>query len=771
MYNWLRFKCNPCFPLGENGRRITGCDEHINLSRKAAGEGMVLLKNEANILPLSPENRIALFGKASADYVKGGGGSGDTTVEYVRNLCEAMEIKETEQKVKLLAPINEFYRNFVTGEYSKGIVAGRVAEPEIPIELLQQASEECDIAVVSICRYSEEDHDRTVENDYYLSEDEKKLVSSVTECFKKTVVVLNVGGVIDTSWFYKNPKIPAVLLAWQAGMEGGMAQADILCGDVCPSGKLTDTLAEKLEDYPSFENFNKAFEYAEYTEDIFVGYRYFETVPEKALRVNYPFGFGLSYTKFSIEKISAFIQNGNINIKVKVTNIGKVSGKETVQVYTSSPNGVYSKPAKELRAFSKTGLLSPNDSQEITLTFAVNDLAYFNEERSAFVLESGKYTVLVGNSIRDLTEYFEFNLDEQTVYVCGKYCIPKKLSRRMQADGTYKEVETSEYDNVAEHTDWPKKINWTYDPIQPDMRDCDVSGVKYSLIDVADGKVNLEKFINQLSNADLIDLAGGRPNSGVANTRGFGDLPKYAIPPVMTADGPAGLRILPDKGIYTTAFPCATLLACTWNTELVERVNRAGALEVLENNLGVWLTPALNIHRNPLCGRNFEYFSEDPIVSGEMAKAAVKGIQSVGISACVKHFCCNNKETGRYISDSRVSERALREIYLKGFEMVIKDAKPWVVMTSYNVLNGIHLSENKELIKGILRGEWGYDGLVISDWGNAAEHYRELKAGNNIRMPFGSGSRMLRALEEGLITRGELEENAYYVLDFILKLK
>ena len=293
---------------------------------------------------------------------------------------------------------------------------------------------------------------------------------------------------------------------------------------------------------------------------------------------------------------------------------------------------------------------------------------------------------------------------------------------------------------------------------------------KHLLSEVTEGKLSLDEFMKQLSVEELAELLGGQPNPGVANTYGMGNLRDYGVPNVMTADGPAGLRIQPQCHVYTTAWPCATMLACTWNPDLVEEIGAAGASEVKENNIGIWLTPAMNIHRSPLCGRNFEYYSEDPLIAGKMGAAMVRGIQSQHIAASVKHFACNNKESNRKDSDSRVSERALREIYLKGFEIVVKEGDPWTIMSSYNLINGQRASENKDLLTGILREEWGFKGIVTTDWWTRGEHYKETKAGNDIKMGCGYPDRLLTALEKGLITREEMEVCARRILEMILKL-
>ena len=775
MSKWQRYKFMPVRPLGEDGKIVTGSKEHIALSRKVAAEGMVLLKNENRLLPLKRGSRVALFGKASVDYVKGGGGSGDVTVAYVRNLCDGMEEKAAEGKVNIFAPLHEFYRENVASQRAAGKEPGFTVEPEIPAALLEQAAMECDTAVISICRFSTEDWDRKGEpndGDFYLSLEEQKMVSDACSHFDRIVVVLNVGGMMDTSWFACNPKIGAVLLAWQGGMEGAMAEADILCGDVNPSGKLTDTFAASFDDYPSSAGFNESMDYVCYTEDIFVGYRYFETIPGAAEKVNYPFGFGLSYTTFRLEPLISQGDDEEISVTVRVTNTGNTAGREVVQVYSSAPQCRLDMPKLELRAFQKTRLLQPGQAQELTLTFPTAELAAYDEKLAAFVLPAGSYTILVGNCVRALEKVGHFvNETERITEQAKNRCVPVKLPRRLKADGSFENLKTSEYPVLYDTTGWPEKHSWDAEHILPDSRGIKIPEGRLNFEQAASGEVTTEAFLESLTDDELITLLGGTPNQGVADTRGIGGLDYLGIPAVMTADGPAGLRIVPDRGVKTTAWPVATLLACTWDTELIYAVGQTGAKEVLENNIGMWLTPAINIHRSPLCGRNFEYYSEDPLVAGKLAAAMVRGIQSQNVSACVKHFCCNNKETNRYASDSRVSERALREIYLKAFKIVVKESDVWSIMTAYNLLNGTYTSENEELLTGILREEWGYDGLVVTDWGNWAEHYREALAGNNVRMPHGSLRRLQKAMELGLISRNTLIENARQVLQWMLRLE
>lgn len=803
MEKWTRIQYQPATPLYQGRERVTGSREHIALSRKAAGEGMVLLKNQDKTLPLKKGSRVALFGKGSVDYVKGGGGSGDVTVAYVRSLADGMEQKEAEGKLSLFGPLTEFYRRNVRGQYEEGVLPGMTREPALPRELLEEAAAWADTAVITVCRFSAEGWDRTTEEgkelpteneeqtarsrelfergDFYLTNAEAEMVRSVTERFGRVAVVLNTGGMMDTVWIKENPAISAALLAWQGGMEGGLAAADILCGDVNPSGKLADTFARRLEDYPSSEGFHDSADYVEYTEDIYVGYRYFETLSGKKELVSYPFGFGLSYTDFDISVKDCVYREEEAVIRVSVLNTGDRAGKEVVQAYFQAPQGKLGKPALQLGVFEKTRLLSPGEEQVIRLAIPYSQMASYDDTGkvclSAYVLEEGDYFFYVGNSARNLVKAAEkpWRLeDSRIVAQLSSKAAPKKLSRRLLADGSWEALPTGEYTEEPgmERQDYAQEDGMS--PAvryQPGRRMWGTEGKPaFSLEDVAFGKTDLDTFMDQLSDEDLASLVGGQPNTGVANTFGMGNLPDYGVPNVMTADGPAGLRIKPECGVVTTAWPCATLLACTWNPDLTEQVGRAGAEEVKENNIGIWLTPAINIHRSPLCGRNFEYYSEDPYLTGKMAAAMVRGIQSVHVGASVKHFACNNKETNRKASDSRVSERALREIYLKAFEIVVKEASPYTIMSSYNLLNGVHTSENKDLLTGILRQEWGFAGVVTTDWWTQSENYREVKAGNDIKMAAGYPERILEALKKGYLTKEELRTSARRILELILKM-
>ena len=809
MEKWSRIKYQPNLPLYE-GRRVTASSEHIALSKKAAREGMVLLKNNG-ALPLEAGARVALFGKGTFDYVKGGGGSGDVNTPYIRNLYDGF--KEHPDLASVYEPLADFYRDYVKQQYADGCVPGMIAEPSIPAELLAGAAAFTDTAVLSISRFSGEGWDRKLagagkspatgdtdaalmsaqdelfeRGDFYLSKAEQEMVKKVAERFKRVIVVMNVGGMVDTEWFAHETKISAVLMAWQGGMEGGCAAAELLLGLDNPSGHLADTFAKRLEDYPSTAGFHESPDYVNYYEDIYVGYRYFGTIPGAADKVNYPFGFGLSYTTFSIEVKGGALSAGadTVRFMANVTNTGRRAGREVLQLYVQAPQGKLGKPAKVLCDYVKTQLLAPGQTTSVTLSVPVSALASYDDlgkvRKSAWVLEKGQYSFYIGTDCANAAKCdFAYEVKEDTVTEqLQERCAPRALPKRLRSDGTWEELpqkapvdggtadETlgSTEDLLRYYQPQQRAEERQFMPWAPEAQ----ANRKPQLISVAEGKMSLSDFVGQLPDELLAQLVSGQPNTGVANTFGWGNIPEYGIPNAMTEDGPAGVRLNPETGVVTTAFPCATLLACTWDPEVTYAVGRAGGEELKENNLAVWLTPAVNIHRSPLCGRNFEYYSEDPLLAGKQAAAMVRGIQSCHVGCSLKHFALNNKETNRKASDSRCSERALREIYLKQFEIIVKEAHPWSVMSSYNLVNGTHASANADLLNGILRGEWKFDGLVTTDWWTQGEHYKECAAGNDVKMATGFPDRLLKALKAGLLTRGQLQTAAEHVLGLILKL-
>lgn len=790
MNKYARFRFQPCIPLGDDGKCVTASDKHINISRKAATEGMVLLKNINASLPLKRNEKIALFGKATIEYIKGGGGSGDVYCPYVKNIYDGFSEKEKNGKVAIYMPLIDFYKDYVKTE-SKNIptraqinatwdivnamefctkrddityvtfASMHVKEPAVPDELMLDASKNAETAIITISRFSAEGVDRRPQGgDYYLSELEKELIDKVCCLFKKVIIVINSGAIIDCEYFAENDKISAVLLAWQGGMEGGSAIADIICGDVNPCGKLTDTIAKSYDYYPCKGEFWESFKHLDYSDDVYVGYRYFETIPGAKNHVRYPFGFGLSYSSFKISGKICCESDGKIVAAATVKNIGKVAGKEVIQLYYSAPQGVLGKPSIELAAFKKTKLLSVGESETVVLSFDINDMSSFDDLgkicKSAYVLEAGKYEFFLGTSVRNNQKLpFDLVVDENTVIEkLNNWCKPFKLKKRMLSDGTFEDLPLGEENHFC-GTNIPLNV-----PSPTEL-------IKF---DEVGEKISIDEFVAQFTLDELMYIVGGQKTTGVCNTGSFGGIERLHIPYFPTADGPAGLRLEPVTGISTTAWPCATLLACTWNTDLIYEVGAAGGAELRENNLAVWLAPALNIHRDPLCGRNFEYYSEDPLISGKCAAAATRGIQSNKVAVSIKHFACNSKEANRYDIDSRISERALREIYLKGFEICVKESDPYTVMTSYNRINGQHTSESYELITGILRNEWGFNGMVVTDWGVKNDPVKEVKAGNDMKMHKGYPEDLKAAYDCGELTRADLEACAKRILGMFIKL-
>ena len=798
MKKWTRANYLPSLPLGADGRRITAGEEHITLSKNAAKEGMVLLKNDNRTLPLRRGERIALFGKGTIDYVKGGGGSGDVTVPYIRNLYDGL--CQITDPANIFPDSIDFYRKDVQAQYAAGRLPGMTVEPELPDELVRKATLFTDTAIVSFSRFSGENWDRKAafdpqeshknasmelvntlgeifeDGDFYLSKAERAMLEKVCAAFERVIVVLNTGAVMETASLKADPAIDAVLLAWQGGLEGGLAAAELLLGVDSPSGKLADTFACDLADYPSSPSFFVSDDYVEYLEDIYVGYRYFETIPGAKEKVVYPFGYGLSYTTFALTEQKISIDGDEITASVRVCNTGTMAGKEVVQVYFSAPQGKLGKPARQLIGYAKTRLLQPGDEQLVFIRFNTADMASYDDLgkvcKSAWLLEKGAYTFHIGVSVRDTVKADTAWIlpEDRIIQQLTARMVPTNLPRRMLADGTYEELPTCEGHDPLKRVlpiyvdGWESTFRGrNFRPLMP--------GEKLpQLIDVHEGRMTLDEFIAQLPDEDLLQLISGQPNTGVSNTWGIGNNMLYGIPNITTADGPAGLRIHDGVGVATTAFPCATLLACTWNQEICQAIGVAAAKELKENNIGVWLAPGVNIHRNPLCGRNFEYYSEDPLLTGKQAAALVKGVQSERIAATPKHFALNNKESNRSLSDSRASERAIREIYIRQFELIVKEANPWCIMTSYNIINGYHASTNKDLLTHILREEWDYDGMVTTDWWTAAEHHFEVMAGNDLRMPTGYVPHLTKALEMGLITREALVVAARHILTLILRI-
>lgn len=712
-----------------------------NFVKKVATEGMVLLKNDENILPLKKEDVISFVGKGIFDYHKGGLGSANVMSKYVISITDGIK----EKGVKICEnSLNE--------------------KEEYTVDTLNEFSKSSDIALIGISRLSTEGSDRPV-SDYYLSEEESKLFEMLDKSdFEKAVVILNTGSLVDLTKIISHKKVKAILNVWQPGMDGGSAVADVLYGDATPSGRLTDTIASDYYDYPSSKYFDISEERIYYCEDIFVGYRYFETFAKD--KVLYPFGYGLSYTKFKSEILSFNANDTKISLEIKVTNTGNYSGKDVLQIYFSAPKGDILKSSIELCSYKKTKTLLPNESKIVNIEFETRKMAYFNEKTASYTLDKGEYKIYLGKNVRELTLCGTYSLKDDKITEQYDLKFTSGVPYQVSKNGEF--LKTNIFNTVNEKTQRIGICDSADSEKPPLNKLCEEAKNEYNLYDVSNGKISLDEFISTLTHDQLLSLTQGQPAAFPRGTAGIGNIPELGIANPQTADGPAGVR----RTKPTTCFPCATLLACTWNEKLLEEIGTVMGDECVENGVDILLAPGLNIHRNPLCGRNFEYYSEDPIIAGKTASAIVKGVQSKGIGATIKHFALNNKENNRYSHSSEASERAIREIYLKGFEIAIKESNPWCVMTSYNKLNSMHTSANYNLLTGVLREEWGYDGMVMTDWITETHLYEELLAGNNVKMPYGYDDEIeltKRIFKQSDATRTLLEKNAYYILKLVMK--
>lgn len=753
-----------------------------SLLRQCGGEGIVLLKNEDKVLPLDGR-KVAVFGRCQLDWFYVGYGSGgDVHPPYKVCLMEGLENAGVNYDKDLM----EIYRLWCTENTVDHGWWGHwpYYYPEMPLEedVVVKAAGGADTALVVIGRAAGEDRENILKpGSYYLTAEEERMLQLVCAAFPKVIVIMNCGSIVDLS-FLEKYSVQALVYAWQLGQESGNAVADVLTGRVNPSGKLTDTIAFRYEDYPSSKNFGNR-EFNNYEEDIYVGYRYFDTFcPE---RVRYPFGFGLSYTMFAVEPLSHSRDAEGITVRVKVTNIGTAAGKEVVQLYCAPPEGKLPKAKKHLVAYEKTILLEAGQSQTLELQVSYLDCASFDNSgvtgfANAFVMEKGSYTLLLGTDSRNCSPCTEF-CEEKTrcLEQCNPICMPPNAFPILPLNKPVFMKKEDLHRRILENL--PSQILYTGD-----------KGIK--LMDVAEGKASLEAFLAQLTDKELADLTRGEGamDSSLGypgNAGAFGGitpaLREKGIPPIITADGPSGLRLR----TFTSLLPCGTAIACTWNRALIRQVFQKEGEEVRSFGVDVLLGPGMNIHRDPLCGRNFEYYSEDPFLCGHTAAAAVQGLQSSGVSACPKHFACNNQETNRNYHDSRVSHRALREIYLKCFAICVREGKPHNLMTSYNKLNGVWCHYNYDLVTTVLRGEWGFTGNVITDWWmrrakmpefpRIRDNAYRVRAQVDVLMPgnmdyihhkYHRDRAQLRSLgKPGGLTRGELQRSAANVLGFAIK--
>ena len=766
-------------------------EKYAALARQAVAEGCVLLENEGQALPLRDGERVAVFGRMAFHYYKSGLGSGGlVNTRYVVGILDAL--KECEG-VHLDEELMGIYEDWIKeNPYDEGQGWGRVPwcqkEMDVTEEMLDCARRN-DVSLVVIGRTAGEDQDNNAKaGSYCLTETEEDMIRRVCEVSKRTVVVLNVGNIIDMSWVEKY-RPQAVLYVWQGGQEGGNGVADVLTGKVCACGKLTDTIAADIKDYPSTENFGDPFKNY-YKEDIYVGYRYFETFARD--KVLYPFGYGLSYTTFEMKAEVLKNTGDEITVSAMVANTGELKGKEVVQVYVKVPQGKLGNPARKLIGFAKTKELESGEQEEVCIVIPKYDMASYDDSgvtghKSCYVLEEGTYEIFVGSDVRSAVSVGCYEEEFRVIEELEEVYAPVEKFQRMKAvllpDGTYQAVT----EDVPVRTIDPQERRAN------EMPETYVyTGDKgYKLVDVLDKKVSMEEFVAQISEEDLIAMFRGEgmcsPKVTAGTAAAFGGvtdgLTALGIPVGCCSDGPSGIRM--DCGTKAFSLPNGTSLGGTFNVKLVGALYEMTGKELRLNKIDSLLGPGMNIHRNPLNGRNFEYISEDPILTGRICAAQVKAMAKSGIGSTIKHFCGNNQEVGRSTSDSVISERALREIYLKGFEIAVKEGGARSVMTTYGSVNGLWTAGSYDLCTTILRKEWGFDGIVMTDWwakSNYEGHQAEapvkapmVAAQNDIYMVVSDAKAnpenddVEEMLHAGKITLGELQRNAANILGFLLK--
>lgn len=786
--------------------------ELVAQCRRLAAAGAVLLRNERGTLPLDAGESVALFGRVQKDWIAVGYGSGgDVNTPYVSTLLDALRDSGA---VSVDAELAAAYDAWCAAHPAEpGEVWGQWPRsyPEMPLSdaVVAAAAQRARTAVVVIGRAAGEDRENTLEpGSYFLTEDERHLLEQVTAVFERTVVVVDTGSVMDLSWA-QELGVDALLLAWLGGMEGARAIADVLTGAAEPGGRLTDTLARTYLDHPSAAHFGDP-ESNDYVEDVFVGYRYFETFAPQS--VEYPFGFGLGYTTFtqqveSVEATRTAAPGGpdfaEVTVRVRVTNTGSRAGSDVVQVYVQAPDGVLSTPARSLVAFARTPQIEPGESVALELSVPTGSLCSYDDSgatghRSAWVLEPGTYRFFVGPDVRRAAEAGDLEVPELIVVEqLEEAAAPRApFSRMTLARGESGQPEV-DYEPVPLATvdlrerilrRLPASVPGSIE--DPDATPTDPAHAS-SPADVVRGAADLNDVIASLTPDQLASLTYGdvtmdSPLGAPGNAGALGgvteSLRARGVPAAITTDGPSGIRVAAPASLL----PCGTALASTWDPTAVQELARLHAAEMREKGSDILLSPGMNIHRDPLCGRNFEYFSEDPLVTGVMGAAVVRGIQSQGLSACPKHFACNNQETARTRADSRVSERALREIYLRGFEICVRSARPRTLMTSYNRINGVWAHYHYDLVTTILRDQWGYEGAVMTDWwmqmaadpdfpALADSAYR-VRAGVDVLMP-GGRAHFATEREDAVmdsyrapdgITLGEIQRSARHVLRFLL---
>ncbi|MGR5351579.1 glycoside hydrolase family 3 protein [Vibrio alfacsensis] len=792
-----------------NNNRISQAQNNlVPVSRQAAAEGIVLLKNTDSALPLNAQDNVSLFGRCQIDTYRSGTGSGGAVnVPYA---ISALDGLRANSHVRLNEELVAIYQDWIADHPFDDGGGGWAAEPwfqqEMPLtdDLVAKAAEQSNKAMVFIGRTAGEDQDNADEaGSYRLTEKELDMIAKVNRHFTDVIIVMNVTNIMDMAWLNSvenHSSIKAVLYSWAAGMEGGHGLADVVSGLQSPSGRLTDSIAYQLADYPSSANFGRK-DRNVYAEDIYVGYRYFETFNPEV--VQFEFGAGLSYTEFQRELVMFKYEGAGaaavIHFDIKVTNLGKeFASKEVVQLYVEAPQGELGKPSRVLAGFAKTQTIQPGASEVVRISVPVASLASYDDSgvtghRSCYVLEAGTYQFCLGGSVRH-AQAIEATLELEALLVIealSEACAPIHEFERIKP--------AQKNDNGVFHLGReavPQRTVNLAERIQANMpRSYEITGNQgIKLIDVKQGKASLATFVAQMTPEQLATIVRGEgmcsPKVTPGTAAAFGgvcdSLFELGIPVAAAADGPSGIRM--DSGHKATQVPIGTLLGCTWNSALNEELFYLIGQELRANHIDTLLGPGINIHRHPLNGRNFEYFSEDPFMTGVMAAAQTRGLSKAGVSGTIKHYAANDQETARVDVDSIMSERALREVHIKPFEMAVKEGQASTIMTSYNPVNGHWAASNYDLNTTILREEWGYTGIVMTDWwakmndpveaGAESKTFTSfmVRAQNDLYMVVENdgaesnamGDDTLEALENGTLTIGELQRSAMNICRFIM---
>ncbi len=797
------------------------------LAREAAAESYVLLQNPNHTLPLQGK-KIALYGMGGRRTVAGGRGSGESNPRYVVGIEEGLENASYEitskawlddydkENAERYEEFRQMVESKLVGLTDPGAVIGTAHSFKYTypsgrmVNEADVAASETDTAIYVLTREAGEGNDRKPDKgDFRMTDIEVENVQFLCDHYAHVTLVINVGGMVDLTPVAELPI--AIVYMVQGGMEGGNALADVLSGKVNFSGRLADTWPMSYEQVPDgahYSSLDGDLENEYYTEGMYVGYRYYDSF---GVTPRYPFGYGLSYTTFTQNVLSVSLDGSKVTAKVQVTNTGDASGREVVQVYLSVPGSV----AKSLAAFGKTSILPPSASEELTLSFDLADNAVYNEEGSCWELPQGKYLVQVGVHSRSVAVAAVLTLADTVVTrQCRSCCAAEANWPRPELTAKDAAAQNEKDGQDAQNNSGkslPEGVPVL--AVDPDVFTCE--RVDYTE-PAAEESEKVKEVLDRLTTEEQVELlrGGDLQNRTIKHFEIMGaggktaiTLLKQGVPDIIFSDGPAGVNIMeslivdengnfrPAKVLerynwgvmkqmmkymigtegthvyrYATAWPVELLIAQSWDTALLERMGAAVAEELEEFGITLLLAPAMNIHRNPLCGRNFEYYSEDPLVSGKMAAAYVRGIQSrKGVGATVKHFCCNNQEENRKAVNENVSEKALREIYLKGFEIAVKESRPLALMTSYNQLNGAYTGCRKDLIIDILRCEWEYKGLVMTDWDTEYNAAEALKAQTDLMMPGCDKDRdtVLEALKDGKVTAAQIRNSAARVLELI----